>query len=106
MNIFIFPVIKPESVRQVKAVWCSRDRVKAWNELMFRRVEPLAKTDCANPVDELLALGRRLGATATPTWFLRNGERHSGAMAMAEFVPLLDAVSAPAERGRATGKSK
>ena len=73
---------------------------------MFRRIVPTAKLDCPNPVDELLALGRRLGAAATPTWFLRNGQRYSGAMRMAEFIPLLDAASAPAERGRAAGRSK
>jgi hypothetical protein len=29
----MYPTVKPESVRQGKAVWCSRDRVKAWNDL-------------------------------------------------------------------------
>ncbi len=100
VHIFIYPVVRPDSVRQVKAVWCSQDRVKAWNDLMFRRIEPQAKPDCATPVDELLALGRRLGANVTPTWFLRNGQRSTGAMGMAEFVPLLDAATAAAEPGR------
>jgi thiol:disulfide interchange protein DsbC len=39
-HIFPYAVIKPESVRQAKSVWCSKDRVKAWNDLMFRRIEP------------------------------------------------------------------
>ena len=91
VHIFMYPVIRPESVRQAKAVWCSRDRGKAWMDLMLKRIEPAARPDCDTPVDELLALGQRLGAKSTPTWFLRSGEMHSGAMKMADLAPLLDA---------------
>jgi len=93
VHIFLYPVIKPESVGQTKAVWCSRDRVKAWNDLMLRGVQPTAKPNCETPIEELVALGRRLGANSTPTWFLRNGEKHSGAMTMTDLVPLLDATA-------------
>lgn len=92
IHVFPWAVIKPESVRQAKSVWCSKDRVKAWNDLMLKRVEPTAPTDCENPIDELIALGKRLGATSTPTWFLRNGERYMGALPMGQVVPLLDAT--------------
>ncbi len=93
VHIFPYPVIKPDSVRQSKAVWCSRDRAKAWDALMLQRIEPTAKPDCETPIEELLALGRRLGVSATPTWFLPNGEKHSGAMRMGNLVPLLDATA-------------
>ena len=93
VHIFPYPVIRPDSVRQSKAVWCSRDRVKAWNDLMHKRIEPAAKPDCETPIDELLALGRRLGANSTPTWFLPNGEKYSGAVGMSDLLPLLDATA-------------
>jgi thiol:disulfide interchange protein DsbC len=93
VHIFLYPVIKPESVVQTKAVWCSRDRVKAWNDLMLRDIQPTASPDCETPIEALVALGRRLGAHATPTWFLRNGERYSGAMPLAELEPRLDAAA-------------
>lgn len=93
VHIFMWPVIKAESVRQTKSVWCSKDRAKAWNDLMLKRAEPMAPTDCDNPIDELVALGRRLGATSTPTWFLPNGEKYVGAQPMSEVVPLLDATA-------------
>ncbi|MGH8680949.1 MAG: DsbC family protein [Burkholderiales bacterium] len=96
IHIFPYPVIKPESVRQAKAVWCSRDRVKAWNDLMHQRIEPTAKPDCETPIEQLVALGQRLGANSTPTWLLPNGEKRSGAMKMSDLVPLLDATA----RGR------
>ena len=93
IHIFPWAVIKPESVRQAKSVWCSKDRVKAWNDLMLKRVEPTAPTDCENQIDELIALGRRLGATSTPTWFIPNGEKYVGAQPVSVVVPLLDATA-------------
>ncbi|OGA22333.1 MAG: hypothetical protein A3I02_15010 [Betaproteobacteria bacterium RIFCSPLOWO2_02_FULL_67_26] len=93
VHIFMWAVVKPESVRQIKSVWCSKDRVKAWDELMLKRIEPTASTDCENPIEELVALGRRLGATSTPTWFLPNGEKYVGAQPMSVVVPLLDATA-------------
>ena len=96
VHIFPYAVIKPESVRQSKAVWCSEDRIRAWNDLMLRRIEPRASISCDNPIDKLVALGRQLGANSTPTWFLENGERYSGAMPLEQTRALLDAASPPA----------
>ncbi|MGH8691072.1 MAG: DsbC family protein [Burkholderiales bacterium] len=97
VHILPWAVVKPESVRQAKAVWCSKDRVKAWNDLMFRRIEPQASTDCDNPIEKLIEFGRKLGANSTPTWFLETGERYSGALPLEDVRQLLDRAS-PAKR--------
>lgn len=94
VHIFLYPVIKPESLPLSKAVWCSQDRAKAWHELMLRGIPPAAKPDCDTPVEKLVALGHRLGANSTPTWFLENGERYSGALALEDVRELLDRASA------------
>jgi thiol:disulfide interchange protein DsbC len=93
IHILPYPVISPKSVGQTKAVWCSKDRAKAWNDLMFNRVEPQASPDCDNPIDKIVEVGHRLGASATPTWFVETGERYSGAMALADVTELLDKAS-------------
>jgi len=93
VHIFLYPVIKPESVALTKSVWCSRDRAKAWNDLMLRGIRPRAAPDCDTPVEKLVQLGRRLGAVSTPTWFLPDGERRSGAMPLEQLLPLLDKTS-------------
>lgn len=95
IHIFLYPVIRPESVAQTKAVWCSKDRSRAWNDLMLRDIQPTARPDCDTPVEKLVALGRRLGAASTPTWFLENGERYQGALPLDEVTRLLDAASPP-----------
>ena len=97
VHILPYAVLGPKSTQQAKSVWCSKDRVKAWNDLMFRRVEPQAAPDCDNPIDKLAQFGRSIGANATPTWFLENGERYSGAVPLDEVRRLLDLAS-PAKR--------
>ena len=97
VHILPWAVVKPESVRQAKAVWCSKDRLKAWNELMQQRIEPQAPIDCDNPIEKIIEYGKRLGATSTPTWFLETGERYSGAMPLEQVRALLDRAS-PAKR--------
>jgi thiol:disulfide interchange protein DsbC len=95
VHIFLFPVIRPESVPQTKAVWCSPDRAKAWRDLMLRGVQPTAAPDCKTPVEKLVTLGRSLGANATPTWFVETGERYSGALAFDDVRKILDEASPP-----------
>jgi thiol:disulfide interchange protein DsbC len=93
VHIFLYPVIRPESMPLTKSVWCSPDRAKAWNDLMLRDIQPTAAPDCDTPVEKLVALGRRLGASSTPTWFVETGERYSGAIPLEDTRRILDAAS-------------
>ncbi len=93
VHIFLFPVIRPESVPLTKSVWCSANRAKAWNELMLRDISPAASPDCETPVEKLVALGRKLGANSTPTWFVETGERFSGAIPLEDTRRILDAAA-------------
>jgi thiol:disulfide interchange protein DsbC len=93
--VFLYPVVNPESVARTKSVWCSKDRSKAWNDLMLRDIQPSAAPNCDNPVDNTVALGHKLGANSTPTWFVETGERYSGAMPLEAVTKLLDQASPP-----------
>ena len=93
VHIFLYPVIRPESMPLTKSVWCSPDRARAWNDLMLRDIQPTAAPDCDTPVEKLVALGRRLGASSTPTWFVETGERYSGAIPLEDTRRILDAAS-------------
>ena len=90
--VFMYPVIRPENTDHSRAVWCSTDRAKAWLELAAQAKPkvPEAPTSCANPVDKLLEVGRKLGVNSTPTLFLANGERLSGGLGPDELKDLLD----------------
>lgn len=58
VHVFLYPVISPASVAQTKAVWCSEDRQRAWNDLMLRDIQPTARTDCEAPIEKLVAPAR------------------------------------------------
>jgi thiol:disulfide interchange protein DsbC len=90
--VFMYPVIRPENADQSRAVWCSKDRAKAWLDLAAadKPKVPTAGSSCANPVDKVLELGRSLRVTGTPTLFFANGERAGGGMELGALRTKLD----------------
>jgi len=94
--VFMYPVIRPENADHSRAVWCSPDRAKAWLELAAaqRPKVPEAGARCANPVDKVLEIGRKLGVNSTPTLYLANGERLNGGLALDDLKESLDLVAA------------
>ena len=93
--VFMFPVIRPDAADHSRAVWCSKDRAKAWLELAAadKPKVPTAGAKCANPVDKVLELGRSLRVTGTPTLFFANGERAGGGMQLGDLRAKLDEVA-------------
>jgi thiol:disulfide interchange protein DsbC len=90
--VFLYPVLSQSSVRKAQAVWCAPNRADAWQELMIYSEEPPAR-ECETPLEELVALGRRLGARVTPTWFVETGGRFQGAYALEDVRQILDQAS-------------
>lgn len=88
---FLYPILSQDSHDKSKAVWCSADRVKAWNELMLSAIVPAAGR-CDTPIEKNLELGRKYRVNGTPTIFFASGERVPGAIS-AEQVEKLFAQS-------------
>lgn len=101
ITVYVLPyaVLGPRSTRHAQAVWCSKDRAKAWSDLVQRRIEPQASPDCDNPIARLADFGRRIGARATPTWFVESGERYQGALPLERTRSILDEALSRANRG-------
>lgn len=91
---FLFPIegLHPDAVPTSKKIWCEKDRLKAWKAYMLKGEEPKSKGDCANPVDENVALGAKLKISGTPTMILENGTRIPGYMPAEKLDPLLAAA--------------
>ena len=89
--VFMYPVIRPAAIDHSRAVWCSKDRARAWLELAVgdKPKVPAAPATCANPVDKVLELGRSLRVIGTPTLIFADGERASG-MPLAQLRAKLD----------------
>ena len=93
--VFMYPVIRPDLADQSRAVWCSKDRAKAWLDLAASEKPkvPTASASCANPVDKVLELGRSLRVNGTPTLYFANGEKAGGGMELGTLRKKLDEIA-------------
>lgn len=67
----LYPVLNG-SVDTATAIWCSADRLKAWNDFMLKDAVPTGKT-CETPIETLLQTGQKHGVNGTPTLIFADG---------------------------------
>jgi thiol:disulfide interchange protein DsbC len=78
LYLFLYPIFEG-SAEKVQAIWCSSDKVKAWDELMLNGVQP-APGKCDAPSGQILALGKQLKVNGTPALIFANGIVNPGYM--------------------------
>ncbi len=78
-----------ESVPKMEAIWCSQDRNAAMNQAKMGA--DVQAPSCANPVQEHMALGARLGVRGTPAVFTETGEQVGGYLPAAQLAEAVDA---------------
>ncbi|MDP2266708.1 MAG: DsbC family protein [Thiobacillus sp.] len=90
---FLYPIegLHPKAVQISKQIWCAPDRNKAWDDYTTKEIVPKNDGQCANPVDETIALGARLKISGTPTIIFANGQRVPGMVPAAQLERLLAA---------------
>ena len=101
---FLLPIeqLHPAATEKARAVWCSPDRQKTWDELMLNNVAPANTKACENPVDKIVAFAQQKRINATPTMFLVDGTRVSGAKSAGELDRLMNEAEARcAKEGKA-----
>jgi len=90
---FLYPILSEDSVRKSKQIWCSADRVKAWNDWMVDGKAPAGKEDCdTTAVSKNQEFGRKLNISGTPTIFFGDGERVPGAVPLARIEQKLSQI--------------
>jgi thiol:disulfide interchange protein DsbC len=94
--IFLFPIeqLHPKAPEMARAIWCSPDRVKAWDAYMLKGVVPKS-AKCDNPVDKIVAYGQSKKINGTPTIFFADGKRVPGAIPVEQFEELLNKSNGP-----------
>jgi thiol:disulfide interchange protein DsbC len=92
IDVYLFPIaqLHGDAPRKSKAVWCSKDKVRAWADLMTAGKDPGNQADCPNPVDRNVALANKLGVRGTPTIVLPSGRVIPGAIPLASLNQMLD----------------
>ncbi len=90
---FLFPLF-PGSDEKVRNVWCSKDRLQAWNDMMHGGKIPAAAS-CNTPIEKNLALGRALKINGTPALIFSDGTIVPGYLPAAELEKALNAANHP-----------
>ena len=99
LHVFLFPILSNDSFEKARAVWCSKDRAKAWTDLMLNNITPKPAGNCAAPLEKLVEYGQEKGIRGTPTLIFADGSRVPGTLPASELSRLLDEASKPARPG-------
>ncbi|MGH8757528.1 MAG: DsbC family protein, partial [Burkholderiales bacterium] len=91
---FLYPIesLHPGATEKAKAIWCSPDRIKAWNDFMLKRSGPETQTSCDTPVDKIVEYGRSKGINGTPTLVFADGQVIPGAIPAARLEQMLNSL--------------
>ena len=75
---FLMPILSQDSVEKSRAIWCAKDRGKAWDDVMLRGATPPGEAKCETPLEKNLALAQRFRINGTPAIFLADGRMLGG----------------------------
>ncbi|HUW25772.1 MAG TPA: DsbC family protein [Gallionella sp.] len=76
LYLFLHPIFQG-SDEIARNVYCAKDPVKAWDELMLDKKAPI-KASCKIPSDKVAALARKLRVTGTPNLIFGDGAQVPG----------------------------
>ncbi len=94
--IFLFPIdaLHPQATVHAHAIWCAPDRALAWTQWLNQKKPPPPATCKNDPIGELQKLGAKLYIDGTPTMYMSNGKRVTGAIPAADLEKELVASTA------------
>lgn len=87
--LFLYPILGKDSVDKSKAIWCSKDQSKAWQDLMLRDQAPTPTGCDTAALKRNVDFGQKQRINGTPTTIFADGSRISGAVEMAQIEKLL-----------------
>jgi thiol:disulfide interchange protein DsbC len=75
---YLLPVLSPDSADKSRAIWCSKDRAKAWDQMMVKGTVGEQPKPCDTPLEKNALVAKRLNITGTPAVYLANGQQLGG----------------------------
>jgi thiol:disulfide interchange protein DsbC len=91
--LFLYPILGEDSVAKSRNVWCSKDPVTAWTQVMGKE-QPLPNTHCnTTAIDRNVEFGRKFKITGTPTLIAQDGSRVPGAINTVQIEKMLSDAS-------------
>ena len=80
IHLFLFPILSPDSTEKSKAVWCAKDKAKAWADMMLRDKNATAGSCDTSSLARNVEFGKKYRITGTPTMIFADGTRVPGAI--------------------------
>ena len=91
--LFLYPILGDDSVTKSRNVWCSKDPVGAWTQVMSKD-QPLPNANCNTAaMDRNVEFGRKFKITGTPTLIAQDGSRVPGAINTMQIEKMLSDAS-------------
>jgi thiol:disulfide interchange protein DsbC len=90
---FLWPILSQDSVDKSRAIWCAKDRAKAWDDVMLRGAAAQSDGNCVVPFDKNHELTQRFGIRGTPAIFLADGRMLGGFLPAAELEKEMGSAS-------------
>jgi thiol:disulfide interchange protein DsbC len=89
--MFLYPILGPDSGEKSKAIWCSKEPAKVWQDWMVREqpIPALAAGCDTAALTRNVELGRTHKITGTPTLVFTDGNRVPGAIDAKQVEKLL-----------------
>lgn len=91
LHIFLYPILGPDSQAKSQHIWCAADKGKAFEDWMLRNVVPTPAQCDTSALARNVEFGRQHRISGTPTTFVANGVRLTGAVSLAEVEQALSA---------------
>lgn len=77
---FMYNILSEDSIIKSRNIWCAPDRNAAWDAWMLQgKAAPAAPVSCETPHARVMALGKAMKLSGTPTLFFMDGHRIAGA---------------------------
>jgi len=80
IHVLLYPILGPDSLTKAQAIWCAKDKGRAFEDWMVRNVTPTPASCDTSALQRNLAFGQKYRITGTPTSFLADGTRLPGAV--------------------------
>ena len=80
VHVFLYPILSKDSTDKSKAIWCAKDKAKAFTDWMVKDVPPPAANCDTAAVDRNVEFGKKNRINGTPTMIFVDGTRVPGAI--------------------------
>lgn len=86
---FLLPILSPDSTEKSRAIWCSKDRAKAWEQIMTKGALTEQGKPCDTPLEKNAQLAQRFNIRGTPAIYLASGQQIGGYVPAAQIEQAL-----------------